>query len=474
MKRLYLRVYVGFLVVLLTFAVLVGLAAWLGRTVFDEDFADPPSFRSGLGYLLTRTLPPPEAGPAAMRRGLDTLAGRFRVDLSLYDAAGRLVAAVGSPVPPPHRWRREGPSRRRSEAWRSRAGPVHRARLREERSFERRGRGRGAFFIRLDDGRWLGGRRRSVPAWGVWLPPWFPHWLPLWLGPLALLAVAIAIGAWPLARGLTGRIERLQMRVDELGAGSLSARVEVEGKDEVARLARSFNRAAERIERLVDAQRHTLAGASHELRTPLTRIRMAVELLDGDAERQAGIERDIAELDELIEELLTVARLDAPDSLAAAEPVDLLALLAEECARVGAEVRGEPVVVPAVERLLRRLVRNLVENAWRHGGGTPIFAEVTRRGGERPEAVIRITNGGRPIPEHLRERIFQPFFRVAPAAEEPGTGVDGSGRLGRAADRGVGLGLALVQRIAEHHGGRARLAAGTPVDTTFEVFLPLG
>ena len=114
----------------------------------------------------------------------------------------------------------------------------------------------------------------------------------------------------------------------------------MEGRDEVARLAESFNRAADRIERLVDAQRHILAGASHELRTPLTRIRMAIELLEGNPERRASIERDIAELDELIEELLTAARLDAPESLAEAEPVDLLALLAEEGSRVGAEIPG--------------------------------------------------------------------------------------------------------------------------------------
>ena len=256
--------------------------------------------------------------------------------------------------------------------------------------------------------------------------------------------------------------------MDELGAGSLSARVEVEGRDEVARLAESFNRAADRIERLVDAQRHMLAGASHELRTPLTRIRMAIELLEGDPARRAGIERDVAELDELIEELLTAARLDAPESLDEAEPVDLLALLAEEGARVAAEVRGEPVTATVVERLLRRLVRNLMENARRHGDGSPISAEVVRRGEPDPEAVLRVTNGGQPIPEHLRERVFEPFFRVeaAPGTQRPSRRPAGEG--------GVGLGLLLVRRVAEHHGGRARLVESGPAGTTFEVVLPLG
>ena len=443
MKRLYLRVYLGFVAVLVAFALLAGLAAWVGRAVFDDDFSERPGLRSGFVYLLTRAIPPPGEDADAARAALEALAGRFRMDLTLYDASRRVVAAAGPPVPPPRRWRRG------------------------ESTYSHRARGHPRpIVIRLEDGRWIAARRRFAPAWSGWLPGWFPHWLPLWVGPLALLAAAIAIGVWPLARGLTRRLERLQARVDELGAGSLSARVEVEGRDEVARLAESFNRAADRIERLVDAQRHILAGASHELRTPLTRIRMAIELLEGNPERRASIERDIAELDELIEELLTAARLDAPESLAEAEPVDLLALLAEEGSRVGAEVRGEPVTVTVVERLFRRLCRNLLENARRHGEGSPIAVEVVRgaaaeEGEAAPEAAIRVTNGGPPIPDHLRERIFEPFFRIETAS-------------GRAGEPGVGLGLVLVRRIAEHHGGRARLVESNPAGTTFEVTLPLG
>ena len=440
MKRLYLRVYLGFVAVLVAFAVLAGAAAWIGRAIFDDDFSERPGLRSGFVYLLTRAIPPPGEDAGATRAALEALAERFRMDLTLYDASRRVVTAAGPPVPPPRRWRRE------------------------ESTYSHHARGHHRpIVIRLEDGRWIAARRRFAPAWSGWLPGWFPHWLPLWVGPLVLLAAAIAIGVWPLARGLTRRLERLQARVDELGAGSLSARVEVEGKDEVARLAESFNRAADRIERLVEAQRHILAGASHELRTPLTRIRMAIELLEGNPERRASIERDIAELDELIEELLTAARLDAPESLGEAEPVDLLALLAEEGSRVEAEVHGEPVAVMVVERLLRRLCRNLLENARRHGEGSPISVEVVRRAEDEsaPEAAIRVTNGGPPIPEHLHERIFEPFFRIEAAS-------------GRTGEPGVGLGLVLVRRIAEHHGGRARLVGSGPAGTTFEVTLPLG
>jgi signal transduction histidine kinase len=105
--------------------------------------------------------------------------------------------------------------------------------------------------------------------------------------------------------------------VDALGAGDLSSRVEVEGNDEVANLASSFNQAAERIEKLVNAQRTLLASASHELRSPLTRIQMGLELLadDNRPELRVTLSKDIAELDELIGELLLASRLEALDQL---------------------------------------------------------------------------------------------------------------------------------------------------------------
>ena len=122
----------------------------------------------------------------------------------------------------------------------------------------------------------------------------------------------------------------------------------MEGRDEVARLAESFNRAAGRIEALVGAHKTLLAHASHELRTPLTRIRMAVELLGPgtDADRRRDLARDIAELDALIDDLLLASRLDAVTEREADEDVDLLALASEECARYeDFAVEGQPVVV---------------------------------------------------------------------------------------------------------------------------------
>src|SRR5262249_52692320 len=123
--------------------------------------------------------------------------------------------------------------------------------------------------LRLPDGRILVARappRHRHPALD----------LMLFLGAIALV---VGVCAYPVARGLTRRLERLQAGVETLGAGDLSARAAVVGRDEVARLAQSFNRAAARIEELVNAHRMLLSNASHELRTPLSRIRLGIELL---------------------------------------------------------------------------------------------------------------------------------------------------------------------------------------------------
>src|ERR1019366_4717667 len=141
-----------------------------------------------------------------------------------------------------------------------------------------------------------------------------PHRAPLGLiAALIFIALAVGIGAFPIVRRLTARLERLQSSVEALGAGQLSTRVAVEGHDEVARLAASFNRSAERIEALVDAQKSLLANASHELRSPLARIRMAVELMRTGSQADMGEEltRNIAELDQLIDEILLASRLDS-------------------------------------------------------------------------------------------------------------------------------------------------------------------
>jgi len=274
---------------------------------------------------------------------------------------------------------------------------------------------------------------------------------------LALLALALAVGlvAYPLVRRLTRRLERLQHAVESLGAGDLSARVPVEGSDEVARLAQSFNRAAERIEELVGAHKTLLANASHELRTPLARIRMAVELMkeSADPKRKAGLDQDIGELDGLIDEILLASRLDAVAESAADEQVDLLGLAAEECARYAdAQLDGESVLMHGDPRLLRRLLRNLLENAQRHGR-PPIDVRITTTA---DAAEVIVIDRGAPIPPDQAERLFEPFYRRAGASHA-----------------GDGLGLALVRQIARYHRGKVCFASAPGGLNAFVVTLPM-
>ena len=290
------------------------------------------------------------------------------------------------------------------------------------------------------------GPRRSDPPWSWLRPPYGFQWM---LGLAGLVVMAVL---FPVARRLTQRLEALQRGVQRWGEGDLSARLPEGGQDEVADLSRRFNAAAERVQSLMasqaallQSQKSLLANASHELRSPLARIRMAVELsgTQGSPAARDEIQRSITELDQLVDEILLASRLDAREAdMGTVESVDLIGLLAEECARVGAvfelpECTGE-VVVPGVVKLLRRAVRNLLENAVRHGrrtGHAKVVAQLSLEGGY---AVLHIDDRGPGVPPDQRERIFEPFYRLPGASEREG---------------GVGLGLALVRQIAARHGG---------------------
>lgn len=415
MRRLYLQIYLSFAGILLIFALLATLS-WALRINEDRH----RELSRDVAAVLTELLPPPDADPEDARRVLERLGKRFDADIALRAADRSMIASVGDPLPPPE------PDRELGGWVRGARGPT--------------------LAIALDDGRWVVARhpRERMREHGMG-----------WLAVPVLLAIAVGIGAYPLARRITRRLERLQRQVDELGSGDLSARVEVEGRDEVAELARSFNRAADQIEGLFDAKRSLLASASHELRTPLARIRVGIDLLAGDArpDLRERIARDIEELDELIGELLLASRLDAPETEVRFENVDLLALVAEEAARWDANVTGEAVAIQGEPRMLARLVRNLLENARRHGGGSEI--EVSVEAGPEGGALLRVCDRGPGVGEQERERIFDPFYRPGSAdATSP---------------RGVGLGLSLVKQIAGHHGGSATCTPRDGGGSCFEV-----
>jgi signal transduction histidine kinase len=253
---------------------------------------------------------------------------------------------------------------------------------------------------------------------------------------LIIIAVVLAFITWPLARGITARLARLEQGVRRFGGGDLGVRVAVEGRDEVAALAASFNESADRVEQLVRANRQLLANCSHELRTPLARMRLAIERRAGDAvAADAELKRNITELDALIGELLLATRLDAASTPLRVEAIDLLALVAEEAAYFNVEASGEAITVHGDPLLLRRLCRNLLENARVHAGGaTSIGVQ-----GAGAMARIVVEDAGTGIAPEDRERVFEPFYR----------------RPGAASDAGTGLGLAIVRQVARLHGGDA-------------------
>src|SRR5712691_5986601 len=393
MRRLYLQVYLTIVASLVLVVLTAGLLwhFFAGFGPFGQQF-------EVAGEVIAELVPAANAPAAAQQQAIDRLAERLGADLALFSRTNEPLAAAGQPLPAPSRDGRSG-------GWmRTPVGP--------------------AVSIPLPDGRRLVAR----------LPPRQRPSALMLAAFLGAIALAVAIGARPVVRRLTGRLERLQHGVESLGAGDLAARVKVEGRDEVARLAHSFNQAAARIESLVDAHKVLLANASHELRTPLTRIRLGLELVEAQPERKAELARDIAELDQLVDEVLLASRLDAIDRLDVREDVDLAALAAEECARYDdCCVEGKPVTVRGDPLLLRRMIRNLLENAHLHGA-PPVAVTVERKD---DRALLSVSDAGPLIAENARERLFAMFYRIP----------------GRTGAKGTGLGLALVRQIARRHGG---------------------
>lgn len=409
--RLQRQIFLSFVGVLLVFALLTGGLFWHYAEsrvrAADEHVAT----------LLNKLLPS-QAGTADSAAVLRAIHGIWGVDAALYSADGQLLQSVGN----------EQAAATLSVIPDQAGRPFHPALLADGRQ------------LMLD---WDRHSLSQHDLWkhGVWI--------------VVFLLVA-AIGSYPLSRRLTRRIEALRSQAEAWGQGTLSARAEEAGCDEIAELARHFNRAAERIESLLDSQRAMLAAASHELRSPLARIRMASGLIgDERPDLQAQIARDIAELDTLIGDLLLASRLSSDTPQLRLEAVDLLGLAAEEAARAGAELAGVPLTLRADSRLLRHLLRNLLENSRRHAAGTPIDLELVAS--DDGGGVLRVLDRGPGVPEAEREKVFAPFYRPAGTAES---------------GEGVGYGLALVQRIARLHGGQARCLSRDGGGVCFEVRLP--
>jgi signal transduction histidine kinase len=420
MRRLHLQIFgalalTGLISVL--FVLLIG-------SLFGDEGHKAPGFVRDMGALVVEGLP--DHDRPGFERGLVRRARRLKASISVWDAQGNLLGQAGRALPRPGQ------------------APRPQALLHNH----------DALFVTLDDGRMLGVAFHNVHAW---------FGLKRSAVAVCCLLLVLLAGSYVASRRITRRLEQLGRGVTRFGEGDLSVRVAVEGRDEVAQLARAFNRSFERISGLLTRQRRMLQSASHELRSPLARVRMAFELV-GDADEAArarigaDVERDIAELDALISDLLLAGRLSDSELPKEFSSVCLADIVREETRRVDAEYREAAedgaLRLQGNPRMLRSLVRNLLENAKRHGR-EPVRASLGRADGQLK---LWLDDAGGLLAEDDRERIFEPFYR--PAGHREGK------------DGGVGLGLALVRSIAEHHGGSVKYV---PYEghSRFEVTLPL-
>jgi two-component system sensor histidine kinase CpxA len=263
----------------------------------------------------------------------------------------------------------------------------------------------------------------------------------------------LTVLSYAFARHLTNPVRKLQTAVECFGRGELDSRVRSKRKDEIGQLARTFDRMADRIETLLEAERRLLLDISHELRSPLARLSLAVELARSgeDVPRHLDrIDREADRLNGLVGGLLQVTRAEGDQSQMRRETVELDVLLQAvvDDAQIEAEQRGcrvelvrrEPVVMQGDTELLRRAVENVVRNGVRYTEpGTAVLVSLTRSGSQ---AVIEVRDHGPGVPEEHLKRIFDPFYRV----DSDRNRVTG----------GAGLGLAIARRAIELHQGSIR------------------
>lgn len=266
-----------------------------------------------------------------------------------------------------------------------------------------------------------------------------------WLKPLTLFSAGFVlwIFAGAAAHHIAAPLAELARVAAALGSGKLERRVRepLRGAREVRELARAFNDMAERIERQLRNQKELIGAVSHELRTPLARLRIVLAMLQESAADQAlvaKLEREICEMDDLVGELLAGARVDA-GALSRRE-LDLPDLVRECLERAGL-AHAEVAIAPGANRatgdatLLSRALAVLLDNAVKHGGAKQRVAVEVQPGA----LCISVEDDGRGFDPADLSTLFEPFVR--------GRGAEPDER------RGVGLGLYLVRRIAEAHGG---------------------
>lgn len=281
---------------------------------------------------------------------------------------------------------------------------------------------------------------------------------------IVALALLIPIALW--SRSHWKGLQQLSAVADDFGSGNLAARAHMRPNDSIYPLAERINAMAGRIEALLDAQRNLLHSVSHEIRTPIARLEFGLELLRSAARNPAleqridGMEGDLRELNGLVNELLSMTRLDSRPQLDI-EPVDVKALLeglaaalAPAPATLELDLPDGLPAVPADRRLLARALDNLLRNAQKYSDG---HVAVTARADAKALSIV-VEDNGPGIPEAERGRIFEPFYRID-RSRDRSTG-------------GFGLGLSIVQKAVALHGGSVTIGSSRLGGASFTIVLP--
>lgn len=290
------------------------------------------------------------------------------------------------------------------------------------------------------------------------------HWTAFrWIAPLLAAGVLLWALSGMVSRRLSRPLEDLARMAIDIGRGKYGSRARIgrHGHGEVVVLAEAMNDMATRIERQMSDQRELLAAVSHEMRTPLGRIRILTELArDGvNLDKHLDdLDREVVEMDALVGDLLASSRLDFTAlSKEMVDPVDA-GRRALERAGLGEDklvVEGDVRQCMADPTLLLRALANLLDNAKKHGGGV-LTLRITIR---NAEIAFEAEDSGRGLGPGEETRIFEPFYRRSDEkAREQGS---------------LGLGLSLVSRIAEAHGGRARAENRAEGGARIGFFIPV-
>lgn len=305
---------------------------------------------------------------------------------------------------------------------------------------------RAHVLVRLDDGALI----------DMAMPPPFDNWA--WPVLLLLLLVGgsvLALALYVAMREVDSNLRAVESVAIRIARGEMSARVETTDSRLVSRLAAAFNGMAEHIQRLVGVQREMIHAVSHELRTPVARIRFGVQMIESASDQAAlqkqldGIDGDIQELDELIDEILTYARLEQGGPVFALQECSVTDIVRQVVSEQQL-IRTEHVIEAAIDeesetwalsdvepRYIHRAIQNLVGNGARYAASrVRVHCQL-----DEDNCRIDVEDDGPGVPEEDWEKVFTAFARL----DDSRTRTSG----------GYGLGLSIVRRILYWHGGQA-------------------